>query len=144
MSADPVKIAGSMFSAYGALEEGKGIAGAKNFEAAQVRKNANAVEAESQRAAIDERRKNEIRLSRAMAVAAAGGADTTDVGITNLMAEIDREGEYNALNALFTGKKQAGALRTRADVAVFEGKQAKAASRIKAVTSMFSAMGSYN
>lgn len=65
-------------------------------------------------AALEEERQAKLVASRAIAVAAAGGAVED---ITNLLADIEGEGAYRASLAMFEGEREAERLR-------FEGKQA--------------------
>lgn len=139
--ADPVTmmmVASTALTAGGAIMEGNAAKKSADFTAAQLDRNAIAAEASSQRLAAEERRKSEILQSRARAVAAAGGGTTTDIGVSEVLAQIDREGEYNALAALFEGKEQAAGLRGQAAGARFEGKVAKRAGQLKAVSTILS------
>jgi hypothetical protein len=108
-----------------------------DFQAAQLDRNAIATEATSQRVAIEERRKATLMQSRARAVAAAGGGTTTDVGVADILAKIDAEGEFNALSALFEGSERATGMRTQATGKRFEGKAAKRAGVMKALSTVF-------
>lgn len=76
-------------------------------------------EAVSQRSAERERRKGELALSRAMAVAAASGGGTQDLG--KLFEGIVGETETNAGYALYGGTERAKGLRHRGAVGVAEG-----------------------
>ena len=134
----PLQVGGTLMSAFGSLSQGKSAQRSHEFTAAQLDRNALAAEATSQREAIEERRKAELMKSRARAVAAAGGGTASDVGVMDIMAKMEREGEYNALTALFEGSEQAAGLRTGAMAERFTGAAKKKAGKIKAVSTLFS------
>ena len=137
--ADPVTmalVAGTAISAGGSLMEGSAAKKSADFQAGQMDRNAIAVEATSQRVAIEERRKAELMQSRARAVAAAGGGTTTGVGVGDILAKIGAEGEFNALSALFEGREKATGMRTQAAGARVSGKAAKKAGQLKALSTI--------
>ena len=134
----PLLIGGTLLSAGGSLMEGIAAEKSAKFAATQMDRNALAAEATSQRQAIEERRKSEVLQSRARAVAAAGGGTTTDIGVSDILAKIDAAGEFNALASLFEGSEQAAGLRTKAAATRFEGKAAKKAGKIKALSTTMS------
>ena len=78
---------------------------------------ANAEAAESQRAAIIERRKARNLMSRARAVSAASGAGASDPTVVNQLADIETQGELNALNAMYSGNTAARGYRRGAAIA---------------------------
>jgi hypothetical protein len=131
-------LAGTVMSAGGSIMQGKAAQASSEFQAGQLDRNALAAEASSQRVAIEDRRKAEVLQSRARAVAAAGGGVTTDVGVSDVLAKIEEAGEYNALASLFEGREQAAGLRTKAAATRFEGKAAKKAGQIQALSTIMS------
>lgn len=100
---------------------------ALNHQAAQARQNAGQERASSQRAAIAERKQGELIASRALALAAASGADTSGATMENLLGDIGAEGEFRALASLFEGEERALNLETQAALKVFEGNQERIA-----------------
>jgi hypothetical protein len=78
---------------------------------------ANAEAAESQRAATIERRKARNLMSRARAVSAASGAGASDPTVVNQLADIETQGELNALNAMYSGSTAARGYRRGAAIA---------------------------
>lgn len=64
---------------------------------------ANASAAESQRQAIVERKRAQHLMSRARAVAGASGAGASDPTVSDILTDIETEGEYAALSALASG-----------------------------------------
>lgn len=76
--------------------EAEGVAG-------QLERRAGETRASSQREAIEARRQGRLRSSRALAVAAAGGGSASDPDIINRLADLESEGEFGALKALYEG-----------------------------------------
>lgn len=140
-AAIPLLVAGTALSAGGALMGGQAAKKAADFQAAQLDRNAIAVEASSQRAAIEERRKATLMQSRARAVAAAEGGTTTDIGVADVLAKIEAEGEFNALSALFEGREKAAGVRTQAAGRRLEGKAAKTAGLLKGISTVMTGVG---
>lgn len=139
--ADPVTaalVAGTAITAGGTLMQGQAAKEAAAFESAQMERNAQIEAAASQRQAIEDRRQAELQMSRARAVAAASGGTATDIGVTEIMSRIDREGEFNALTSLYSGKESAIGLQQQAAGARFQGKAASKASKIQAVGTVLS------
>ncbi len=88
-------------------------------EAKQMETRAGQERASAQRRAIEERRVAGLVGSRATALAGASGAGVSDATVTNLLGDIDTEGELRALTALYEGEEMArgleyGAQLTRA------------------------------
>lgn len=78
---------------------------------------ANAVASESQRQAIVERKRAQYLMSRARAVAGASGAGVSDPTVTDILTDIETEGEYAALSALASGNAMARGYRIGARAA---------------------------
>jgi hypothetical protein len=107
-------LAGTAFSGYQSIQQGKAakaqanqLAAQRDLDAAEQLQQAKAAEAESQREAIDVKKKSKLLASRAMAVAAASGAGTDNVTVENLIGDINAEGEYQKLAALYSGDTDA-------------------------------------
>lgn len=132
-------VAGKFISAAGTIAAGNAANDAARFEAGQLQRNAGQVRASSQRAAIEERRNADLVASRALAVAASSGAGASDVTVENILGDIEKEGEYRALTALYEGEQQATGMETAAKVRKWEGKMAKRASRLQAVGTLLEA-----
>jgi len=103
---------------------------------------ANAV-AGGQRGASEALRQNKMLQSRQIALAAANGASTSEKNIADLLARTAGQGEYEALSALYEGdtkgqaqKNEAIGLRNKAATTLFEGKQARRAGNIGAISSL--------
>lgn len=75
-----------------------------NFRAKQMEQRANEERAVGQRNMFEQRRKADLAQSTLRARAAAATGDTTDTGVLNLDAGIEREGEYRALTEFYKGE----------------------------------------
>lgn len=95
------------------------------IQAEQLKKQAIADEANAVQVAKFERKKSAQLQSRVNALAAASGSAVSSVDIQNALSDIDEQGEYNALAALYSGYSSSGSKRYAADVAMAEGKAAK-------------------
>lgn len=95
---------------------------------------AKAVQAESQREALLERKKAKNLMSRARAVSAASGAGASDPTVTNILTDIESQGEVNYLNALYSGDTTARGLRSGAATARRTGRAAQTAGNIQAAS----------
>jgi len=99
--------------------------------------------ATGQRGAQEALRQNKMLQSKQIAIAAASGASTSEKNIADLISTTAGQGEYEALNSLFEGNTRADALRNeaiglrnKAKVTLFEGKQARKAAQIGAISSL--------
>lgn len=134
-------VAGTVLSAVGARNEGIQADRAASYEADQLENNANQGRAISQRQAIEERRKATLLEStlRNRAAASGGGGD---VGVIDLAQDIDAQGEYNAMSALYEGEEKGRNLEGAASVRRWEGKNARKAGNLKAISTVLSSAGS--
>ncbi len=130
-----ISAAASIGSALGQGEAQNQIA---NIQAQQLRKQSLADKAEAVQTAKFERQKKDFLLSRVTALAASSGADVSSVNIQNALSDIDEQGEYNALAALYSGYSSADSKSYAADVAVSQGKQAKASGYASAGSTILS------
>jgi hypothetical protein len=110
------------------------------FQASQLAQMANRQEAISQREAIDRRKEARYLASRATAMAGASGAGVTDPDVQNIIGEIETQGEYNALVALYDGKMQARDLRAEADAKREAGRMAKKGAYLEAIGNLGKSM----
>lgn len=106
---------------------------AAQFQAAQLRQNANAALAASQRDAYDVDLQTKMITSRALAVAAASGGGASDPTVLNIMAQDAARGAYLKSMALYNGQDKARQLQEQADAAEYEGKLTKRNSMIEGV-----------
>ena len=122
-----IAAASTAIGVYSTVESGRQQQQALNIQAAQRDEEAKAAQADAQRESIIERRKAKNLMSRARAIAGASGAGSSDPTVTNILANIDTQGEVNALNALYTGDTVARGLRSGAASARNEGRAARSA-----------------
>lgn len=102
---------------------------------------AKTVTAVGQREAADERLKAELMASRAIAVSAASGGDVSSPGITNLIADIDGRGAYNAQTAMYNAEETARQLRAGADASIISGNTQASGIREQANAQLLSGLG---
>jgi hypothetical protein len=123
------------------------------LEAMALEREANDDRATSQRLAEEQRRASRLRQSKAMALAAASGAGAADVDVLNILGGLQAEGDYNASVELYKGEDSATYKEWRANVAritgensarmnLYQGKQAKSASRINMLGTLASGAAS--
>jgi hypothetical protein len=103
--------------------QGEHIRNAKNYEAAQLRIQANQEIAVSQRKAENIALQTDMVASRALAVGASGGGGS-DPGVVNAIARIHGEGALQKSMALYGGVDQARILENKARANVYEGQHA--------------------
>jgi hypothetical protein len=131
----PLIAAGTGLKAYGQLKAGSA---AKRRGAAQkilYDIAAGQTVAAGQRAALEERRQSKLMASRALAIAAAGGAAQD---VDNLIADINGEGVYRANVAMYEAETEAEKLKFEGMLAEQTGKEQKRASRIGALGTVLS------
>ena len=133
-----VAAASTVLSTGLAVQQGKNQRDLAEYQAQQREKEANAAQAEAQREAIIEKRKAKNLMSRARAVAGASGAGSSDPTVTNLLANIETQGELNALNALYSGNTAASGYRTGAAMARREGRASRTAGYMNAASTALS------
>lgn len=131
----------SSFQAADAAEKaGKAQQAAADRQAVLQKQAAGQEKASAQRAAIAEKKKADLVTSSARAIAAAGGGDLADPGLVKVIGDIDAEGEYRKLAALYQGNQRAYDLERGAEfstyggqVARFSGKQQAKAYRMQGI-----------
>lgn len=126
-----ISAAGTILSTVGTISAGRAEDKAAKFQAAQMQQQAGQERAAGQREAIDERRKARLAESRALAVSAASGAGASDPTVLDIMGDLESEGEYRALTALYNGEERARGLESGAAAKRFEGATAKRAGYMK-------------
>lgn len=135
----PAMIAGTALSAGSTILGANSEAKQYRSAAAQLEVQAGAQRAMSQREAMEQRRQARLTSSRGLAVAAASGAGADDPTVVNLLADIEGEGEYRALTALYNGEEQARADESQAAAYRKAAKNAKTAGLLKAGGTILSA-----
>lgn len=117
-------LASTALTAGLAYQQAQGQQEQLNAVAEQRDEDANAAAAESQRAAIVQRKRAQQLMSRARAVAGASGAGVSDPTVSNILTDIETQGEMNALNAMFEGRTAARGYRQGATMARNEARAA--------------------
>ncbi len=115
-------VGGSAMSSAAARKAGKAGQQAKEYEATQYERQAVSSIASAQRNMLDERRRKELVISRAQALAAFGGGGVHDVTVQNIIADIDNEGSYREAVALYQGEEESRKLNEAARLARIEGR----------------------
>lgn len=123
-----LSVAGSAVGGLGAIQSGKAQQASSEYQAAQLEAAAKTERATAQREAKEERRQASLLQSRARAVGAnsGGGIDF------ELAGDIEADGEYRALTALWEGEEAAKGREAQAAASRFEGRQAKRAGLLRA------------
>lgn len=106
---------------------------AAHAEAHQMRKNADAEFAEGTRAAAEYFRQGRLLESNMRAQMAGQGGITTDPGATEMLGEVGRVSNYNALSALYSSEQRAEGLRMAAQNKKRSGRNARDAGYMKAL-----------
>lgn len=102
------------------------------IEARQQREQGLADMAEAQQTATQERKRASFLKSRATALAAASGTSVDSPNVADTIADIDAQGQYNSLAALYSGSTSASSRNYAASLAKARGKSAKAGSYYQA------------
>lgn len=135
-------VGSSILSAKGQYDAGKAKEDAAKKEAAILDQNADAEYAKGTREAYDLARQTRIMMSDARAQQAGSGGTTTDPEAIRQLAEIQRDGEFNVMDAMFAGKVKKQDLEYQADVRRHEGKLAKKAAKVAAISTLLSGASS--
>jgi hypothetical protein len=149
-AAIPLMLTGGALSASQQWQAGQNASRSANMAANQMENNAAMAEysagqakAASQRKSAEELRRNRLLQSKQIAIAAAGGASTSEKNIADIIADTAMEGRLASSIALYEGDLRSDALmneaiglRNKADVTRYEGKQARKAGNIGAFSSM--------
>lgn len=130
-------------AAGGTLLSGSSEKGAARSQALQLEQQAGQDRATSQRAAAEQRRSARYLQSRALALAAASGAGASDPTVTSIISNIEGEGEYGALVAMYEGEDVARGKEHAAAVARKQGKAAATAGALKAGGTLLSGGSSW-
>ena len=123
--------ASTALSAGGTILSSQAEGRALNAEAGQLDQMAGTERASSQRTAAEQRRQARLLQSKALAAGAAtGGAN--DPTVVNIIANLEGEGEYRALTALYEGEEKARSDEMQAAAKRKEAKNTKRAGLITA------------
>lgn len=131
-------VAGSVLSAKSQADQGAAANAMAKSEADQMGANALSSQAAAQRTALGERKQAGYAESRVQALAAGSGAGATDPTVLNIEGDIHKQGEFNALNALYNGDSRASQLNAGADIQRLTGQSAQKAGNIGALSTVLS------
>lgn len=126
--------AAAVVAAVGTLVAGNNANEASKAQQKQLKQRAGQERAAGQAAAVQARRQANYVQSRLQAVAASSGAGALDKTVLDLSGGITKEGEYQALSALYSGNERANTDIYAGQVARTEGKNAQTESYYKAAT----------
>lgn len=110
------------------------------YRAQQFQQKAGQERASGQRAAIEQRRKQRLVSSRALALGAAGGGGI-DPGLADILGDLAEEGEFRVLTELYTGEERARGAEMQAEADRFEASETRRAGRIEAQATKTAAWG---
>jgi hypothetical protein len=131
--ASTMATAGTILSAVGSVVGGIGKKNEANFEADQMKQQAGQERASSQRKADEERKQKVYAESRSQALAAASGGGAADPTVVDTTGQLEQEGKYRELNALYEGEDRARGLEAGASAKQLEGRNALTAGLIQGV-----------
>lgn len=138
-----IQAAGAAVAAASTIAQGNVQEQMGKIRAQQLREQALADQAESQQLAKQERKKAAFLNSRVRALTAASGTGLDSPNVVNTMADIDEQGAYNALAALYSGNTSARTKRLAAQMAAYEGKTQKSQSYARAAGTILSSGDSF-
>lgn len=134
-------VAGAVQQGKAAQSAGRAQQQAADYNARVLEQQAGQERASSQRRAQAEQKQKTLVASRAQAVAAASGAGALDPTVTDVIGDIESEGELRALTALYEGEERARGLEARAQGAQYEGRVAGYTGDLARRSSLFKAGG---
>jgi hypothetical protein len=135
-------IGGTLLQVKGGLDNAAYQSAVARAEAAALKQKANEDAAAGQRVQGTRERQTALVQSRARALAAASGTDAASPDIINNEGQIARQGEYNALSALYEGQSKAAADNYQADIDLFRAKRIEAGAPLAAGGTLLSGISS--
>lgn len=139
------QVAGTIMSASSARQAGEAQQEEANYQATQMRQNANNAEATAEEKMVQQNKETEYALSNAKAAAAAGGGSATDPTVTTNMMTIAGQGRFRALTDMYEGDAAAQADKNQAAATQYGGVLAADAGNTKMYTNILSGASSlYN
>ena len=122
----------------GMIQAGNTAAKAGTIKQRQLERSADASKARATRESAEIQRQGDLIKSDASAAMAASGGVTDDPGAIEQMTKIQQVVDYNALSAIYEGDVEAQQKRYAGKVARWEGKTAKQAKRLEAISTALS------
>ena len=132
-------VVGTLMGASGERKAGRRAAQRGREQKAFDEVYAGQVIAIGQRAALEQTRQAKLMASRAIAVAAAGGASQD---IDHLIADIEGEGVYRASLAMYEAETEAERIKFQGLMAERTGRDLQSASNKRALATLISGAGS--
>lgn len=132
---------GTMASASAARRQADAERTAADYNAMMMERRANEERAVGTRKAAEKRRELEYAQSRLQSRAAASGGSASDPGTISLAADIEQQGEYNALTAIYTGESTARNYETQAGLTRYVGESRARALEDKAKGTLIEGFG---
>jgi len=129
-------VVGTLLTAQGQNNQGQDQQRLANYQAAQLRQDAGQQVAQGTQLAQDEQRKSALIASRAIAVAAASGGGALDPTVVKILQGIHGEGELAADTRMYNANENARDMTDKASATKYSGKQAAAAGRMKAISTV--------
>lgn len=133
---------GTLLSTQGVLQQGQDVMQAAQYKAAQSRQNATQALASGSQQVNQIYTQLKMTQSRALAVAAASGADAMSPTVVNLTALNAGYGAYNENMATYNANMKANAFTNQANADIFAGQQAQQAAHLNAGATILSGAGS--
>jgi hypothetical protein len=131
---------GAAVSAIGAINQGDAANQAAKYNANVMEQEARRPSEEAAVKAGEAARRTRQTLAASRAGAGANGFEI-DGSIGDLLGQVERQGNLDALTAVYEGSGRAQGLRNKATLTRFEGKQAQRAAYTQALGSIFSGAG---
>lgn len=132
---------GSTISAVGAIQQGQAANKAAQYNASVMEQDARRAQDEAATRAGETARRTRQALAATRAGAAENGFALSG-SIDDLLGQTERQGNLDALTAVYEGRVRSDSLRSQANITRFEGKNAQRAGYTRALGSLFSAAGS--
>jgi hypothetical protein len=134
---DPVTllIAGTAVSAMSSINQGRQAAAMGNYQNAQAQADADATNGEAELQARQIRDAGKRQKSAAIAASAASGFSVDDNTAELINNQIDQGSEQDALTTILAGKNNARRLQAQGEMAKIQGKNARTAGYMSAISS---------
>lgn len=130
------QVGGTIMQARGQEQAGENQKAAANFQAAQLRADANNQMGSAEVAEENQNKQTQYVLSNAQAAAAAGGGSATDPTVNTVMQTIAGEGRLRALTDMYQGQSASWALNNQANGVAYTGQNAATAGKTGAETTL--------
>lgn len=137
-----ISVSGQMAQAKAAEATGRALQVSEQYKAAQLDQAAGQETSAAQRKRDDETHRAQLLASRALAVAGKGGGGVSDPTVMNLIADLEGEGAYRGMVAIYDGEERARQLRQGADTSRYQGEIYAAGGKDRASALRAGAIGS--